>query len=280
MFSATKADNVRQACYAYKWVTDLLRIPRNDSKDAEGTQVIVSRIKIDMKSFTAKLPDDKLVKAMKATGKILAEQSVSFLDIQSLVDFVFFYSKAVRLGRVFMQKLWDFTNEFSRTFTKLTKRRIPAWVREDLEWWNELLPTYNRVLFFDTSSRHTIRLYNNTCLYDLGGFFFEGKRDWPAAAIHQVNAFRAVVDGKILPPNRRMKKNPNDLSINVYEVEAILLAFQVWAPTWYRKRVIVHTDNMTAALGLEDSTLRGPANAPLRQILLLAAKWDVLIKPQ
>ena len=77
-----------------------------------------------------------------------------------------------------------------------------------------------------------------------------------------------------------MAKNPDDPSINVHKVEAILLAFQVWSPTWHRKRVIIYTDSTTAASGLEDSTLRGPANAPLRQIILLAAKWDVVIKPQ
>lgn len=126
VFSATKANNVRQACYAYKWVTDLLGIPRNDSQDAEGTQVIVFGIEIDTKSFTAKLPNNKLAKAIKATGKTLAEQSVSFLDIQSLVGFLSFGFQAVRLGRIFMQRLWDFVNEFPCISTKLTKTRIPA----------------------------------------------------------------------------------------------------------------------------------------------------------
>lgn len=128
-------------------------------------------------------------------------------------------------------------------------------MREDLELWNKLLPTYNGVLFFNTSSRHTISLYTNACLYGLGGFFFKGKGNWPAAAIHQANAFQAVVDKKILPPNRKMRKDPNNPSINVHKMKAILLAFQVWAPAWYRKRVIVHTDSMTAASGLEDSIL-------------------------
>ena len=77
-----------------------------------------------------------------------------------------------------------------------------------------------------------------------------------------------------------MAKNPNNPSINVHEVEAILLAFQLWSPTWHRHRVIVHTDSTTAFSGLQDSTLRGPANAPLRQTLLLAAKWDIVIEPQ
>ena len=62
-------------------MTDLLGILRNDSKDAEGTQVIVFGIEIDTKKFTAKLLDGKLEKAVKATSKVLAKQSVTFLDI-------------------------------------------------------------------------------------------------------------------------------------------------------------------------------------------------------
>lgn len=140
-------------------MTDLLGIPRNNSKDAEGTQVVVFGIEIDTKSFTARLPNEKLNKAIKATGKVLAKQSATFLDIQSLVGFLSFCSQAVRLGRVFMQRIWDFVNEYPRTATKLTQRRIPAWVKEDLEWWNDLLPMYNGVFFFDTLNRHTISLY-------------------------------------------------------------------------------------------------------------------------
>lgn len=93
-----------------------------------------------------------------------------------------------------------------------------------------MLPTYNGVLFFDISNRHTISLYTDACLYGLGGFFFEGKSDWPVAKIHQANAFRAIMDGKSLPSNKKMAKNPDNPSINVHKVEAILLAFQFYTP--------------------------------------------------
>ncbi len=225
VFSASQAEQIWQARHAYNWVTDLPGIPRNDSKDAEGMQVIVFGIEIDTRKFTAKLSNEKLEKAVKATSKVLAEQSVTFLDIQSLVGFLSFCSQAVCLGKVFMRRLWDFVNEYPWAATKLTRRRIPGWVREDLEWWNDLLPAYNGVLFVDTCSRHTINLYTDTYLYGLGGFFFEGRGDWPTNAIDQVNAFQAIVSGKTLPLNWRMAKNPDDPSINVHKVEAILLAF-------------------------------------------------------
>ncbi len=84
----------------------------------------------------------------------------------------------------------------------------------------------------------------------------------------------------LLPANRKMKKNPNNPSINVYEVEAILLAFQVWAEKWSGQRLRVFTDSITAHSGLREFTLKSLPNAPLREIWLLAAKWDIVIEAQ
>ena len=155
IFKASKAstEQIKIEAKAYIWLTDLLGIPRNDSKDRDGTEVVVFGIEIDTSSLTARLPKEKLTKAIEATSRILNEKSVSFLDMQSLVGFLSFCSQAVRLGRVFMRRLWDFVNHYPRSSPKTARRKILAWVRGDLEWWNKLLTTYNGVLFFDTSSR-------------------------------------------------------------------------------------------------------------------------------
>lgn len=275
IFKASEAstEQIKIEAKAYIWLTDLLVIPRNDPKDREGTEVVVFGIEVDTSSFTARLPKEKLTKAIEATSRILNEKSVSFLDMQSLVGFLSFCSQAVRLGRVFMRRLWDFVNHYPRSSPRTARRRIPAWVREDLEWWNKLLPTYNEVLFFHTSSRQAYSLYTDACLYGLGGCYFKGSEHWEQADIHQQNAFCAIVQGKVIRANRKMKKNPDDPSINVHEVEAILLAFQTWASNWKRQRVKVYTDSTTAFLGLQDFTLKG------REILFLAAKWDIVIGP-
>ncbi len=102
-------------------------------------------------------------------------------------------------------------------------------MRKDLEWWNKLLATYNGVWFFDNRNRVTQTLYTDTCLYGLGVFYFEGRQAWEQVKVNQSDAFCAIVQGKLLPANRKMKKNPDDPSINVHEVEAILPAFQIWA---------------------------------------------------
>ncbi len=67
-------------------------------------------------------------------------------------------------------------------------------------------------------------------------------------------------------------KNPDNPSINVYEVEAILLAFQIWAEKWSGQRLRVFTDSTNAHSGLRKFTFKSPPNVPLLEIWLLAAK--------
>ena len=77
---------------AYIWLTDLLGLLRNNSKDCQGTVVTVFGIEVDTPSFTARLPRDKLEKAILASSKVLSQKAVSYIDIQSLVGFLFFCS--------------------------------------------------------------------------------------------------------------------------------------------------------------------------------------------
>ena len=76
------------------------------------------------------------------------------------------------------------------------------------------------------------------------------------------------------------KASTNDVfDINIFEIGAILLAFQRWGHSWKHKKVVVHTDSNTAKEGLSKLTLKGEANAVLRRILLTAAELDISITP-
>lgn len=81
VFSASQAKQIWQTCYTYNSVIDILKISKNVLKAVEKTQIKVFRIEIDTKNFTTKLLDEKLEKAVKATGKVLAKQWVPFLNI-------------------------------------------------------------------------------------------------------------------------------------------------------------------------------------------------------
>ena len=95
---------------AYSGLTDLLGVSRNASLDCQGREVMVFGIEIDISSFTAQLPVNKLEKAIRATLKVVSQKTVSLIDIQSLVGFLSLCFQAVRLGQVFMRRLCHFIN--------------------------------------------------------------------------------------------------------------------------------------------------------------------------
>lgn len=60
--------------------------------------IVVFGIEVNTSNFSAIFPKKKLNKTIKSTKKVLKEISVSFMDIQLLIEFLFFYYKIVRLG--------------------------------------------------------------------------------------------------------------------------------------------------------------------------------------
>lgn len=75
-----------------------------------------------------------------------------------------------------------------------------------------------------------------------------------------------------------MSKISDDPSINVYVVEAILLAFQVWVPKWEKQTLRIFMDSNIAFLGLREFIFKELANALLWEIWFLAAKWEIIIE--
>ncbi len=75
-----------------------------------------------------------------------------------------------------------------------------------------------------------------------------------------------------------MGKNPDDFSINVHKVKAIILAFQVWATKSQKQQIKVSTDSTTTYSGLHEFILKSPPNTLLWEIWLLAARWDIVIE--
>ena len=266
--SAT-AEKLIQHNTGYKLLTDCLGIPRQDAKDCMGTVVSVFGIEIDTNLFVARVPADKQQKARDATGNALSKESLTLHEAQSLTGFLSFCAQVVRLGWVFMRKLWDFVASYPKTSSRFCKRRIPSEVRLDLEWWNKLLPVYNGVQFFDTQARKVIQLYTDASLHGLGGFYYENEtRFWSefTAFIPQTQAFAVPV--------------PVTSHINIHELEAILLAMEAWGAYWSKSQLILYTDSTTAFEGLNHHTLKGAANQTLRKILLLAAEHDITIQPR
>ncbi len=79
--SDTSPEKLVAEANAYIWLTNLLGLLQNHSKDCQGTVVTVFGIEVDTSSFTARLPRDKLEKAILASLKILSQRAVSYINI-------------------------------------------------------------------------------------------------------------------------------------------------------------------------------------------------------
>lgn len=314
-FSALEAtpSNVIEYDYQYRRVTDLLGIPRQESKDQMGTIVPVFGILVNTNTFVASLPLEKISKAIEVTTKALAQKSLTLREAQSLTGYLSYCAKVVRLGWV-MHPLWNFVASYPQNVSLSERRRLPLQVQNDLTWWSTLLPIFNGILFFDDPTREVFQLYTNASLIGLGGFFFSGfYPTWPDVVVSQADAFIAKTSNfrdtastitpaptpdstqsastsaaLALPLANSTQSNPSAFtlaapllpSINVFEVEALLLAFQLSAYKWSKTHLIVFINSTTAYSGLKTTRLRGPSNIPLRKLMFLAAKYDILLEPR
>ncbi len=79
--SVTSPERLVAEANAYIWLTDLLGLSQNNSKDCKVTMVSVFGMEVDTSSFTTRLPRDKLGKAILALSKVLSQKAVSYIDI-------------------------------------------------------------------------------------------------------------------------------------------------------------------------------------------------------
>lgn len=272
--------NLQAMSNEYIRLTDALGIPRNESKDEAGTKVTVLGLEVDTDKFVLRVPKDKVLRAAATTSAALKHNSMSMLEVQSLAGFLSFCAPAVQLGWVFMRRIWDFAAQFPLNSEVHLCRRIPSRVRKDLHWWSTLLPQFNGVHFFDTANRSCAYLYTDASGAGLGGFYHTGDSgrhgDGHLAEyddIAQSNSFSSQLRLEQAQPEAKF-------DINIHELDAILFGLQKWAPRWQSYCLTVYTDNTTAKTGLWRQTLHsGAANDTLREILLLAAQYDIKLDP-
>ncbi|OXV06133.1 hypothetical protein Egran_06099 [Elaphomyces granulatus] len=139
---------------------------------------------------------------------------------------------------------------------------------------------FNGVRFFDDSNRRIIHLFTDAA-QRMGAFYFDDVNspacDWRDHACH-------------LPPEHALalpspNRDPHEhFDINIFEITALLRAFEVWSQQWRGKLIVIRTDSSTTQLGLIKQTLNAESqNDPLYTATppnILAAQLDIKIEPQ
>lgn len=103
--SPSVSDSMGPFDKVYNGVTDYLRIPRNTKKNQQGTYVTVLGIQIDSIAKNARLPPDKLCRAILDAAATLNAASLSLKQTERLIGSLAFCSRVVRLRRTRLASL-------------------------------------------------------------------------------------------------------------------------------------------------------------------------------
>ena len=230
----------------------------NHSKDVIGTIADFLVIEFDSNLMQARLPPDKLARARNTAKDLLNRPSISHQELESAVGFLSFAAKIVIPGRAFLRRLFDALR------TPAAIHHITNDMKADLLWWHTFLDDWDGLkLLQHLDSRPTYHIWTDASgKHGMGGYI-------------QEDAFQPVLEAfSIRMPTRHRRKD-----IQFKEMKVVQLAIQLWLPKLRGSKLILYCDNDACIQGLQKSSIRGPAMAPLRDIALLLARNDIHLVP-
>lgn len=228
----------------------------NHSKDEQGTQVEFLGIEFDSEKMEVRLPPDKLARARKAVSALLDRRSIPHNELESTVGLLSFSAKVVVPGRAFLRRL----------YTALAKKQrfhhITPAMAADLRWWSTFLTHWNGIrLLRRVSDRVQYSIWTDASgNLGMGGYILED------IAIHP------TIDD-VFSLHFASRYRPKDIQFK--EMLAILVTIRKWLSRLQGSHLTLHCDNGAVADGIKATTMRGQAMAPLRQIVMLFARYDI-----
>lgn len=243
-------------------VCDDLGLSVNHTRDVIGTIAEFLGTEFDSILMQARLPPDKLARARNSVEDLLNRTTISHHELESAVGFLSFAAKVVIPGRAFLRRLFDAIRR------PTTRRRITYEMRADLLWWQTYLKDWDGLkLPRHIDSRLTWHVWT-----DASGKL--GMGDYILPSSDQLNSIRLEDTFSTRVATRHRHKD-----IQFKEMKAVLYAIQFWLIRLRRSILILYCDNDACIHGLQKSSIRGPAMAPLRVVAMLLAKNDILLTP-
>ena len=211
------------------------------------TKIVFLGVEIDSVNMCLRLPDAKLNQVRTELSLFETRKRASKKQLQSLAGKLNFCASVVFGGRVFLRRIIDSINLLKGDNHKM---KLTAGIRADILWWQSFMSTFNgKSMLLDR--QHIQSVFTDSCTIAAGGiyegdwFYINWELDWPVVS---------------------------NLHINLKEILASFLAVCRWAPCWRNKRIIVHSDNMTAVSAINKGTSRNPFIMKcLRQMFWLSA---------
>ena len=211
-------------------------------------------IEIDSVNEQVRLPETKLAEFKDLLAKFAVKTRASKRQLQQLAGKLNWACRVVHGGRTFLRRILDMLNKLKRPHHKA---RLDAACKQDLLWWNNFIQNFNGVrLFLDDLPQYS--LATDACTKAAGAIF---KGDWFYANWdHDLPQF-------------------SEEHINVKEALTICLAARRWGHLWQNKRIIVHTDNITAMTHINKGTAHSQVvMTELRHLFWLSTAYNFHIK--
>ncbi len=113
-------------------VCNYLGLKEKTSKAMNGHVVDFTDIELNSEQMIARLPQNKLDRALKAVQDIVHLGYTSFKVLRSMLGFLSFCAHVIPLGRPFLRKPFNFANELSYLSQPTTRRHLSAEAIQDL----------------------------------------------------------------------------------------------------------------------------------------------------
>lgn len=235
---------------------ETLGLKVNKKKDKLHTIVDFLGIELDTNSMQARLPEEKLQKAIKLVNSALKKKSIPLEELQTLVGFLAFASKVIVPGRAFLRRLYN------ALYSEVGIIRLSSPIKEDLRWWKNFLPQWNGIYLMQ-QSKPIVKIWTDASgSYGIGGYILQEYE-----SLNHISTTKAF--------SMRFSTRHRPMHINVKEMIAVLRALNHFGTSGCE--VNLYCDNWAVVQGLRKSSIRGAAMEPLRKIAMLAALTNVTI---
>ena len=199
--------------------------------------------------MTLEIPPQKINELYKELLEFRACKKLTKLDIQRLVGRLNWVTQCIYGGRFHMRRLIDVSSRLRHPKHRVLMTRD---MRDDIDFWLEFIPTFNRCMPM-VKSRPATPVSTDACLIAAVACYHG---DWIYAPW-----------------------TPETRDINYKEVMALEPAALRWSEKWRNKKVFVHIDNMAAVAIINRGSCKQPmVMACLGRIFWLSAVFNFRLR--
>ena len=243
-------------------ICDVLDFETNAKKKKFDTKLEFLDIELDSEIMKARLSSVKLARTLNAVNVTLIADSLTYRQIDFLVNFLFFCAKVVISKRFFLIFLY-LTRNHTRSVNRACK--LNDIMRVDLRWWQKFLSQWNdvRVLraIVSRSSSHIWTNASNN--WNIDDFWLRASDD------------ESLEDFNWRYSTRYRNRHSN---IQIKKMRTMLHVLRQWLSRFKSNKMIIHCDNQTVCFELVKNTMRDSAMIFFRDVIMLFALHDILIE--